>query len=251
MDAAPQPSPVPAPAPAPLDVVRAWPASAQWVTAFLFGAATTLLLVNAFSYLRVSPGATAWQSEPRVAPVDLNSASQAELMQLPGIGRMFAARITEDRDRNGPFQHVNELRRVSGIGPNTLERLRPWVRVTDVPDSDHVPAPPSDEKTARTMTVSLGGGSMATNANARRATSKKEDNLQERIDVNLATQDALQRIPGIGPTLSRRILDERSKRPFRSVEELRRVPGIGPKTLEKVRPFVTVGGEPGRVARAG
>ncbi len=249
MDAAPQPNAVPAPAPAQPDVVRAWPASAQWVTAFLFGAATTLLLVNAFSYLRVGPGATDWHSEPRVAPVDLNSASQAELMQLPGIGRVLAQRITEERDRNGPFEHVNELRRVSGLGPTALERLRPWVRVAVPPEADRVPVPSSDEKPTRAVTVSLGDRSMA--AEPRRATSKKEDNLQERIDVNRASQDTLQRIPGIGPTLSRRILDERGKRPFRTIEELRRVPGIGPKTLEKIRPFVTVGSEPGRVARAG
>ncbi len=244
MDAAPHPSP--ASAPTPPGVLRTWPASAQWVTAFLFGAATTLLLVNAWSYLRWGVRPAEWQP---VSPIDLNTADRAELVQLPGIGQTLAQRVVEDRDRNGPFRNVNELRRVAGIGPSTLERLRPWVRVTSVPEADTVLASSGDEKAVSTVRGSVPARTMA--AGPRRPGAKKEENLQERIDVNRASQEELQRIPGIGPTLSRRIIDERSKRPFRSVDELRRVPGIGPKTLEKVRPFVTVGGEPGRVARAG
>jgi competence protein ComEA len=61
------------------------------------------------------------------------------------------------------------------------------------------------------------------------------------VDVNRAGLADLQKLPNIGPVLSQRIIDERGRRPFRSVEELRRVPGIGPKTLDKLKPFVTVG----------
>ena len=50
----------------------------------------------------------------------------------------------------------------------------------------------------------------------------------------------MQKLPGIGPKLSQRILDERARGAFKSVEDLRRVPGIGPKTLEKLRPLVTI-----------
>src|SRR5207249_3341132 len=70
-------------------------------------------------------------------------------------------------------------------------------------------------------------------------TSKKEASLTELINVNGATQEELRRLPGIGPKLSERIVDERRQRPFTSVEELRRVPGIGPKILERLRPYVT------------
>jgi comEA protein len=62
-----------------------------------------------------------------------------------------------------------------------------------------------------------------------------------RINLNTATSAQLQLLPGIGPALAGRILDYRTKNgPFRSVEDLDNVKGIGPRTLEKLRPLVTV-----------
>ena len=46
--------------------------------------------------------------------------------------------------------------------------------------------------------------------------------------------------PGVGPKSAQRIADERAKNPFARIEDLRRVSGIGAKTLEKLRPYVTV-----------
>lgn len=61
--------------------------------------------------------------------IDLNTANWVEIAQLEGIGPALAHRIVEDRQRQGPFRTVEELDRVKGIGPKTLERLRPYVRV--------------------------------------------------------------------------------------------------------------------------
>lgn len=60
------------------------------------------------------------------------------------------------------------------------------------------------------------------------------------LDLNRATIHQLQMIPGIGPAMAERIDSHRNRQPFRSVEELRQISGIGVKTLEKIRPFVTV-----------
>ncbi len=61
------------------------------------------------------------------------------------------------------------------------------------------------------------------------------------LDINRATAAELERLPGIGPTLARRIVEWRETRgPFRSVEDLLQVPGIGPKTLEGIRDKITV-----------
>lgn len=61
------------------------------------------------------------------------------------------------------------------------------------------------------------------------------------VNINSAGLEELQRLPGIGPAMARRIIDYRNEHGrFQSVEELVEVRGIGPKTLEKMRPFVSL-----------
>ena len=61
--------------------------------------------------------------------LDLNTASAGELMALPGIGEKRAQAIVAWRTHNGPFRCVDDLVRVRGIGPATLDRLRAFVCV--------------------------------------------------------------------------------------------------------------------------
>ena len=60
--------------------------------------------------------------------VDINDADWPELYTLPGIGEALARRIVESRAADGNFADVDELTRVRGIGPKTLEQLRPYLR---------------------------------------------------------------------------------------------------------------------------
>jgi competence protein ComEA len=64
-------------------------------------------------------------SAPPTRSVDLNTATRAELMAIPGVGRVTSAAIMEAR----PFTSVEELTGLRGIGPATMENLRPWVSV--------------------------------------------------------------------------------------------------------------------------
>jgi competence protein ComEA len=68
--------------------------------------------------------------EPRTAEfqVDLNEAEWPELAQLPRIGETLARRIVESRQHDGPFLDHDDLQRVRGIGPRTVERIRPYLR---------------------------------------------------------------------------------------------------------------------------
>lgn len=67
---------------------------------------------------------------PPFEPVDLNTADAAELDTLPGIGESLAGRIIAYREANGPFETVEELLEVSGIGEKKLADLEGWVTVS-------------------------------------------------------------------------------------------------------------------------
>ncbi len=61
--------------------------------------------------------------------VNLNTASEAEFEELPGIGPVLAGRIVQWRTDNGAFASVDQLQEVDGIGPSTFEELRDEVTV--------------------------------------------------------------------------------------------------------------------------
>jgi competence protein ComEA len=63
--------------------------------------------------------------------IDINRAEPWLLEALPGIGEVLAQRIADYRSENGPFRAIEDLLKVSGIGPATLERIRELVTVSD------------------------------------------------------------------------------------------------------------------------
>jgi competence protein ComEA len=77
------------------------------------------------------PGAPIVSAAPAApgALVNVNTADATALETLPGIGEVTAAAIIEHRTQNGPFTSVDQLEDVSGIGPSTLEEIRPHVTV--------------------------------------------------------------------------------------------------------------------------
>lgn len=155
-----------------------------------------------------------------LSPLDLNHATRAELASVPGLGETLAARVVLHREAHGDFRSVDELRKVSGIGPKTLERIRPFLQVGTYTEAA-VPVPV---------------------ANVPGPAKTKKPPPTEKVDINRASAAELQKLPGIGPMLAGRIVEARAKKSFASVEELRKVKGIGAKTMDKLRPHVTTGG---------
>lgn len=80
-----------------------------------------------------SPAASPSPEPPRiaeqVAKLDLNSATLAELDELPGIGPAKAKAIADYRDKRGKFKSVDELRAIKGIGAKLMDKIRPLVFV--------------------------------------------------------------------------------------------------------------------------
>ncbi len=75
------------------------------------------------------PGGTSGPSSGSVSYVNVNSADSAALETLPGVGPATAQKIIADREANGPFDSVEDLGRVSGIGPKRIEQLKELVVV--------------------------------------------------------------------------------------------------------------------------
>jgi competence protein ComEA len=63
------------------------------------------------------------------SPINLNSASVAQLQTLPGIGASTAQRIVEYRQKNGSFKKIEELMNVKGIGEKSFLKLKPLITV--------------------------------------------------------------------------------------------------------------------------
>lgn len=62
--------------------------------------------------------------------IDINSATAKEFERLHGIGPQIAGRIVAYREKNGAFKRVDDITKVRGIGPKTLERLRPHLTMS-------------------------------------------------------------------------------------------------------------------------
>ena len=159
--------------------------------------------------------------------LDPNVASAAELDRLPGVGASKASRIVREREENGPYASVEDLARVSGLGPRSVERLKPHLRV-----------------------AGGGGGGMAGGRRAVAARAGPAAGEGGRVvaavpgapvDLNRATAEELRALPGIGPVMAERIVAFRQQRGrFRKLEELMEVKGVGARTFARLKPLTTI-----------
>ena len=119
---------VPAPAvPAPAVPAPAVPAPGTWLVI-----TTITVAILAVSVIRTSRVVAPLTGDGQTFPwpdmrLDLNTAGAAEINTLPGVGPRLAERIVAERQTGGPFGSVDDVVRVSGIGPGIVERIRPFV----------------------------------------------------------------------------------------------------------------------------
>lgn len=122
---------------APVDRPDSW--STLWLTdrdiQFFTAVAAVVLVLLIVRWVQLSGWGRDEVEIDRLAPLeqtyrlDLNTATWVEFSQLEGVGETLALRIVEHRETNGLYRSVDDLDAVKGIGPKTLERLRPFLRV--------------------------------------------------------------------------------------------------------------------------
>ena len=150
--------------------------------------------------------------------IDPNTAGEEDLDRLPGVGPAVAGRIVQVRQDHGPFAEPGDLLSVPGVGPATLARITPYLEWPIRPQ--------------------LGGSARPPHPDTDPAARKPA-----RLDLNRASREELERLPGIGPVMAGRILTLRANvGRFRRLEEVQSVLGIGSATIERLRPFVIIGG---------
>jgi competence protein ComEA len=150
--------------------------------------------------------------------VNINSADQAALESLPGIGPEHAKAIIAAR----PFDSVDDLSRVKGLGKARIDALR-----SHVTTSAKMAAAGGKSSVSRRI-----GKAAATPA---KVTSKLEPG--EKVDLNTASKEELDALPGIGPVKAQAIIDGR---PFKTIEDVMKVRGIKEGEFAKIKDMIKV-----------
>ncbi|KAJ3609177.1 hypothetical protein NHX12_023701 [Muraenolepis orangiensis] len=142
--------------------------------------------------------------------LNINTATEEELMTLPGVNRTVAQSIVEYRDCIGGFKKVEDLALVSGIGATKLEMIKVEICVSSrTSSSQHSPSSLRKDMEHLSCTG---------------------------MNINTATPAQLMSIRGITEKIARNIVAYRTERgPFKSIEDLVRVEHINFSLLDKIR----------------
>lgn len=153
--------------------------------------------------------------------LNINTATEEELMTLPGVTRAVARSIVEYREYIGGFKKVEDLALVSGVGATKLEQVKFEICVSSKGNS----AQHSPSSLRRDLLAEQQPHHLATTVP-----------LTPRVNINTATLAQLMSVRGLSEKMAVSIVDYRREHgPFRSVEDLVRMDGINAAFLDRIR----------------
>lgn len=163
--------------------------------------------------------------------VDINSASQAELEALPGVGAATAKKIIAGR----PFSSVQDLSR-AGVSTATIDKLKPLVKAGR---GSSAAAEPVKETKAAAAKEEKAAAKAAKETKSETKTQASAPS-GGRVDLNTASEKELEALPAVGAATAKKII---AGRPYSSVGDLAKA-GVPAKTIDTIGPLVTVGARP-------
>ena len=164
--------------------------------------------------------------------VDLNTATQAELEALPGIGKSSAKKIIAHR----PYASVDDLAK-SGLSAKAIAEIKPLVTAAGVPPKAATPALPSATAPAASPGTAAVPTPQKPAAAAKGAAAAPKLAPGQTVNINTASKEMLEALPEIGPVKAQAIIDNR---PYKKIDDIMKVKGIKEGTFNKIKDNITV-----------
>ena len=177
--------------------------------------------------LAASPLAFSQQQAPAGPPINVNKASETELMTLPGVDAAAARRIVAGR----PYANLMQLLRAAKLPVQDAQVLASKIVFSDEPPPPQEPAPPPAKEAPKPQARQSGAQSKQGTADYSGASAAGSAPRLEKINVNRASLKQLMTLPGVDEDLAKRIV---AGRPYKNSSQFFQTIRVAPLDVQRL-----------------